>query len=114
MRTPAPAESAIPFGQSAEGIDRAESLAASTMAHFVTSVALVDLDTTIASTFLVAELLAGLRVHGHVEPEDLIGQFRHLIAQRAAELVGATCPDCGGITAGLAQDMPLGGPETVH
>jgi len=114
MTAPAPAEPATPFGQSAEGIDRAEGLAASAVAHFVTSVALANLDTTIATTFLVAELLASLKVHSNVEPEALIAQFRHLINQRAAELEGVACSECGGMLDKEVQNLSENTPATVH
>ena len=77
---------ALPYEQSAEGIDRAAALAASTMDHFMVAVDVACLDSTIAATLLVAELLAMLQVHAGVEPEALLERFRHLIDQRAEAL----------------------------
>ena len=104
------------FGQSPEGIDRAEALAEAVMEHFVLVTDLANLDTTIAATFLVAELLADLQVRGGVEPEALVAQFRHLIDQRAAKMAATDCPECRSAIEGEAQgagiDAPT--PATVH
>lgn len=83
---PDPPADALPYEQSAEGIDRAASLAASTMDHFMVAVDVACLDSTIAATLLVAELLAVLQVHGGVEPEALLERFRYLIDHRADAL----------------------------
>ena len=98
----------LTFSQSSEGIDRAELLAASTFDHFVSSVGFANLDTVIASTFLVTELLAALQVFNAVEPEALISQFRYLVDQRATDMRR----DCA---ATLGDNVaPPNNPATLH
>jgi hypothetical protein len=79
----------------AEGVESASDLASRMLARFVEAASIARLDTTIAATFMVAELLAALRTHAGVEPEHLVSQFRHLIDRRSAEMMTGTTGPCG-------------------
>ena len=71
----------------AEGIESAADLASRMLVRLVEAASNARLDTAIAATFMVAELLAALRTHAGVEPEDVVHRFRHLIDRRSVEMV---------------------------
>ena len=75
------------FAPSVEGTESAADLASRMLVRFVEAASIARLDTAIAATFMVAELLAALRTHAGVEPEDVVHQFRHLIDRRSADMV---------------------------
>src|SRR3954470_22795638 len=71
----------------ADDIASVADLATRMLAHLVEAANAAGLDTNFAATFMAAELLAALKVHANVEPEDLIRQFRHLVDRRSAQML---------------------------
>src|ERR1700759_2928975 len=84
----------------AKSIGSAADLASFALHDFVAAANVARLDTTIAATLMTMELLAALRIHAGVEPEDLVQQFRHVIDRRSAAMSAAEPPWPHGLTRG--------------
>jgi hypothetical protein len=76
----------------ADGVDRAEALAARTMAHMVDITGVAALDTTLTSLFLLVEVLASLEVYAGLAAAKAFGKMEHLTAAKVAELRGEMLP----------------------
>jgi hypothetical protein len=96
------------FAHTAEGVDRAEELAAHTMENMITMTGVAQLDTTITSMFLLAEVLAGLQVYDGLSARDAIKRVRHLTAERVAALAETSPP------AAPSQDAIPAGARVLH
>jgi hypothetical protein len=75
-----------PDARTADGIDRAEALARQAMDLLINTTDIADLDTTIASMFLLRDVLACLEVYAGLIAPDAVRQIEHLTAARVAEL----------------------------
>ena len=82
-------------------VQSVQHLAAGMLDHFIDAADCAGLDTTLAATVMVAELLAALNAHARVEPQDVVSLFRDLVVQRSIEMQAAkTCSDTCRFTRG--------------
>ena len=77
------------FAHTAEGVDRSEELAEHVIEHMVSMTGVAQLDTTITSMFLLAEILAALDFYAGLTADEAVGSVRHLTAERVAALQAA-------------------------
>ena len=79
-------------------VQSVQQLAAGMLDHFIDAADCAGLDTTLAATIMVAELLAALNAHSRVDPQDVVSLFRDLVLQRSIEMQaanGGTAPPVG-------------------
>jgi hypothetical protein len=102
-----------PDAHTADGIDRAEALARQAIDLLINTTDIADLDTTIASMFLLRDVLACLEVYAGVSALDAIKQVEHMTIERVAELRGT--PPGSPVLMTDDDDCPIHGrPGALH
>lgn len=101
------------FALSAEGVDRAEELAAHTFEHLIAMTEVARLDTTVTAMFMLSEVLSGLEVYAGLSAADAVNQVQHLAAERVAALrLDATGPTAAASAPRIT--APARGQQTLH